>query len=174
MSPKSIAALPICFVRVTPEASFGKGQMTQITTKLRHRRAHKLTGWGTAMHVSASLLLTTHGMAAEPNLLKNPGFEETAPALDNPPSWTTTTDSAGKVTVTDREAHGGRHAIAIPAHTSVEQKVDSVLPGAYLARCWVKSESEQSITFLLANSDRPWAGYNCDEIKVPKIGRAHV
>ena len=70
--------------------------------------------------------------------------------------------------VTDKEAHGGRHAIAIPAHTSVEQKVDSVLPGAYLARCWVKSESEQPVTFLLQDSDRPWAGYTCAEIKVPK------
>jgi hypothetical protein len=142
--------------------------MTQIATKLRRWRAHKLTAWTTAVHLCASLLFTTHGVAAEPNLLKNPGFEETAPALDNPPNWTTTTDSAGKVTVTDREAHGGAHAIAIPAHTAVEQKVDSVLPGAYLARCWVKSESEQPTTFLLANSDRPWAGYTCAEIKVPK------
>jgi hypothetical protein len=110
----------------------------------------------------------TPGAAAELNLLKNPGFEETAPGLDNSANWSTTADSARKAAVTDREAHGGQHAIAIATHSALEQKVDSVLPGAYLARCWVKSESEQAVTFLLQNPDRPWTAYTCAELKVPK------
>ncbi len=104
----------------------------------------------------------------EQNLLKNPGFEEMAKAWTPPPNWITTTDSLGKAKVTDGEAHGGRHAIAIPANAAVEQTIGPVLPGAYLARCWVKSESEQPVTFLLQNPDRPWAAYTCAEIKVPR------
>jgi hypothetical protein len=110
----------------------------------------------------------TGGGAGEGNLLKNPGFEETAPAPDSPPNWVTTTDSAGKATLTDKAAHAGRNALAIPAHSSVEQKLDSATAGAYLARCWVKSESVQPVTFLLQDSDRPWAGYALAEIKVPR------
>ncbi len=121
-----------------------------------------------AMILFAGLLLAVRGTAAEQNLLKNPGFEEAAPGTDNPPNWTTSAGSARKATVTSTGAHEGRNAIAIPARTAVEQKVDSVLPGAYLARCWVKSESEQPITFLLWDSDRPWASYTCAEINVPR------
>ena len=121
-----------------------------------------------AIFLFAGLLLTTRSSAAEQNLLKNPGFEEAGSGRDNPANWTITSDSAGKATVTDKEAHAGRYAIAIPAHTSVEQKVGSLQPGAYLARCWVKSESEQPVTFLLRDPDRPWAAYTCAEIKVPR------
>lgn len=167
MSPKSIAALPHCFGHETPGASFGKGVPIQTAKKLRGRRIQRFTVWAAGLLLSAGSLSATQGAALEQNLLKNPGFEETAQGLVNPPNWTTTTDGAGKATVTDREAHGGRHAIAILAHTSVAQKVDSVLPGAYLARCWVKSQSDQPVTLLLQNSDRPWAAYTCAEINVP-------
>ena len=121
-----------------------------------------------AVVLAASLLITTRGTATEQNLLKNPSLEEAAPAKDNPPNWATTTGSLGKATITDKEAHGGRSALAIPAHTSVKQKVDALQPGAYLARCWVKSEAEQPVTFLLWDAERPWAAYTCAEIKVPR------
>src|SRR3974390_3909633 len=104
--------------------------------------------------LSAGALFAASGSPAEQNLLKNPGFEETAQSPDNPPNWITTSDSMGKAVFTDREAHGGRHAIAIPAQTAVEQSIGPVLPGAYLARCWVKSESEQPVTSLLRNPGR--------------------
>ena len=168
MSPKSTTASSPNFGHETPEATFGKGLMRRIADKLCLWRISRFMAWAMAVPLSASSTFTTHAAAAEQNLLKNPGFEEAAPGLVNPPCWTTTTDSEGKATVTDKEAHGSGHALAIPAHTSVEQKVDSVLPGAYLAHCWVRSESEQAVTFLLANPDRPWAAYTCAEIKVPK------
>jgi hypothetical protein len=124
--------------------------------------------------IAAVLLLTACSLCpsqaapADQNLLKNPGFEETAQSPDSPPSWSTTTDSLGKANVTDVEVHGGRHAIVIPAQTAVEQSVGPVLPGAYLARCWVKSEAEQPVTWLLRDPDRPWDAYTCAEIKVPQ------
>lgn len=111
------------------------------------------------------------GSAAEQNLLnllKNPGFEEITSAPENPPNWAATTDGAGKVLITNNVAHGGLNAIAIPAHTAIEQKLDSMVAGPYLARCWVKSEADQPITFFLRDADRPWAAYNCAEIKVPR------
>ena len=168
MNPKSAAAPSLCFEHETPEVTFGKGLVTRIAGKLCHWRVSRIMAWAMAVPLSANSLFTTHAASAEQNLLKNPGFEEAATGLVNTPSWTTTTDSAGKATVTDKEAHMGSRAIAIPARTSVGQKVDPVPPGAYLARCWVKSESEQAVTFLLVNPDRPWAAYTCAEIKVPK------
>ena len=114
------------------------------------------------------MLFAAHSAAAEQNLLKNPGFEEAASGPDNPPNWAATTDGAGKVLITNKEPHGGRNAITIPAHTAIEQRIDSAAAGPYLARCWVKSEAEQPIAFFLRNADRPWAAYNCAEIKVPR------
>jgi hypothetical protein len=142
--------------------------MTHTTETFCLRRGQRPTAWAAAIIFSAGLAATTGGAAAEGNLLKNPGFEETAPGIDDPPNWVTTTDSAGKATLTDKEAHGGRNAIAIPAYSCVEQKLDSAAAGAYLARCWVKSQSEQPVTFLLRDSDRPWTGYALAEIKVPR------
>ena len=116
----------------------------------------------------AGLVFSGGADASEQNLLKNPGFEEAASGIENPPNWTTRIDSTGKATITAAEVHGGHNAIAIPAHAAVEQKLDSVAAGAYLARCWVKSESEQSVTFLLQNSQQPWVAYSCTEIRVPR------
>jgi hypothetical protein len=111
------------------------------------------------------LLFTAALGAAEPNLLKNPGFEEAASGADPVPDWATSPDSAGKAVLTEKETHAGLHAVAIPANTAVEQKTAMLEPGAYVARCWVKSESGQRITFLLQDTDRPWAAYNCAEIQ---------
>jgi len=118
--------------------------------------------------LSAGLVLAYAGAAAEQNLLKNPGFEDAAPDTDTLPNWATRPDSMGKATLTDKASHAGRHGVAIPANSSVEQKIDSAAPGGYLARCWVKSESEQPVTLLLQDSDRPWAAYTCVETKVPR------
>lgn len=70
------------------------------------------------------------------------------------------------MSITDRDPHAGQKAIAIPANTSIEQRVDSLPAGAYLARCWVKSEADQYVTFLVRNPEEPWAAYNCAEIRV--------
>ena len=142
--------------------------MTHTTETFCLRRGRSSAAWVAAIVFSAGLTFTPGGAAAERNLLRNPGFEEAAPGMDNPPSWVTTADSLGKASLTDKEAHGGRNAIAIPAHTSVEQKLDPAAAGAYLARCWVKSQSEQPVSFLLQDSDRPWAGYALAETKVPR------
>jgi len=142
--------------------------MTHTTEAFRLRRGKSSTPWAVAAALAAGLALAAGGAAAGQNLLKNPGFEEAAPGLGDPPNWATTTGSAGKARLTDKEAHGGRNAIAIPAHTAVEQKLNPAAAGAYLARCWVKSESAQTVTFLLQDSDKPWAAYTLAEIKVPQ------
>ncbi|HXP63392.1 MAG TPA: hypothetical protein VN829_23015 [Dongiaceae bacterium] len=141
--------------------------MTHTTETFCPRRGQRATAWAAAIILAAGLAATPRGAAAEQNLLKNPGFEETAPGRDNPPNWVTTTGSAGRARLTDTEAHGGRNAIGIPAHTSVEQRLGSAPAGVYLARCWVKSPTEQPVTFLLQDSDKPWAAYALAEIRVP-------
>ncbi len=142
--------------------------MTHTTETFPLRRGQSSTAWAAAIILFAGMAFSTGGAAAEQNLLKNPGFEETAPGIDDPPNWVTTSGSVGKTRLTDKEAHGGRNAIAIPAHTAVEQKLNPAAAGAYLARCWVKSESAQTVAFLLQDSDKPWAGYALAEIKVPR------
>ena len=49
----------------------------------------------------------------------------------------------------------------------MEQRLDPAPAGAYLARCWVKSPTEQPVTFLLQDSGKPWAAYALAEIRVP-------
>ena len=142
--------------------------MTHTAETLCACRVQRSSAWAVAAILSAGLLFPTRCAAAEQNLLKNPGFEIVPPGMDNPPNWATRADSVGRAVLTDKDVHAGRYGIAIPAHTSVEQKVESVAAGAYLARCWIKSESEQPVTFLLQDSDRPWAAYTCSEIKVPR------
>ena len=118
--------------------------------------------------VCAGLLIPAFAATAEQNLLKNPGFEEGNSQAESVPNWVTVADSASKARLTEEEAHTGHKAIAIPANTAIEQKVDSLDPGAYLARGWIKSEAEQYVTFLLRNPERPWAAYACAEIRVPR------
>ena len=106
--------------------------------------------------------------ASEVNLLRNGGFEEAAADPARPPGWSTVKDSADKAKVSQTEAHSGANAIAIPKRSAVEQSVSSAKAGPYLARCWVKSESEQRLAFILQDPARPWAAYNYAEINVPK------
>lgn len=117
---------------------------------------------------SAWLALPGFAGALEANLLNNPGFEEGGPQPEGAASWVTAADSADKARLTEQEPHSGRRAIAIPANTALEQRVESLPPGAYLARCWIKSEAEQYVTFLVRNPERPWAAYTCAEIRVPQ------
>jgi len=114
------------------------------------------------------LFLGANGGAVETNLLKNPGFEETGASAEAIANWSTTTDSQGKAVVIEKGAHGGKNAVSVAPNTSIEQKIDLPPAGAYLARCWVKSESEQSVTLFVRNSEAPLAGYTCAEIKVPR------
>ena len=73
----------------------------------------------------------------------------------------------GPITLSSTEVHGGRKAVSLPPNTSVEQTIHSTPAGAYLARCWVKSSSAQTITFFLRNPEEPWVSYTCAELKVP-------
>ena len=116
----------------------------------------------------ACLFLTAARTNAGENLLKNPGFEEPSPDNHTTPHWAVTTDSQSLAQLTDQEAHAGRHAILIPANSSIEQQVTNLPAGSYLARCRVKSQSEQYVSLILENPARPWAAYNYSEIKVPK------
>lgn len=142
--------------------------MIHTEKRLCARRLERFPAWAAVAILFAGLLCTSSDAAAEQNLLKNPGFEDVAPGGDTPPNWATGADSMGKAVLTDKGAHAGQHGVAIPAHSTVEQKVGAAAPGAYVARCWVKSEAEQPVTLLLQDPDRPWAAYICSEIKVPR------
>ena len=167
MNPVAIGAIHPGFSHEITSVALEKDLLTHPTGTFCLRRGQRPAAWAAAIILSVGLILTTYCAAAAQNLLKNPGFEVAASSANTPPNWATRSDSVGKAMLTDQEAHAGRHGLAIPAHTAVEQKVDPVAPGAYLARCWVKSESAQPVTFLLQDSDRPWAAYTCAELKVP-------
>jgi hypothetical protein len=126
-------------------------------------------GWKWALILPVCLLVAMAGqpVQAGANLLKNPGFEEVGPDKNCPPNWASRSESANSGAVTDKEPHAGRQCIAIPANTAIVQRVEGVEPGAYVARCWVKSKAEQLVTLLLQNPDRPWAAYTCAEVTVP-------
>jgi hypothetical protein len=128
-----------------------------------------IQGWKWALILPACLLVAVFCQPAQAtaNLLKNPGFEEVGPDRNSSPNWVSRSGGGENGAVTDKEAHAGRQCIAIPANTAMEQRVEGVEPGAYLARCWVKSKAEQPVTLLLQNPDRPWAAYTCAEVTVP-------
>jgi hypothetical protein len=115
----------------------------------------------------AWLVLGAFTAGGQQNLLKNPGFEDPAAGGDTIPNWTTSGDSLGKATLSDQGAHAGQRCVLIPANSSVEQKIDNALAGAYVARCWIKSDTEQTVNLLLQDINRRWAAYSCTEIKVP-------
>jgi hypothetical protein len=105
---------------------------------------------------------------AQENLIKNPGFEEKGASMGAPPNWTTRADSSGKISITDGEVHAGQCAIAIPPNSAIEQRTEALQAGAYVARCWVKSQADQPVTFLIQDPNRPWAVYTCAETKVSR------
>ncbi|MEI2722978.1 MAG: hypothetical protein V9H26_05385 [Verrucomicrobiota bacterium] len=132
-------------------------------------RGPRVKGWKWALILPACLLGATFPQPAQAgaNYLKNPGFEEVSPADAHPPNWVSRSEAGTFGTVIDQESHTGGQCIAIPAHTSLEQRVAGVEAGAYVARCWIKSPIEQAVTLLLQNPDRPWAAYTCTEVQVP-------
>jgi hypothetical protein len=133
------------------------------------QRVRHVRSWSRVLVWPACLLVAMAGRPAQAaaNLLKNPGFEEAGPDKNSPPNWVSRSEGAKSSVVTDNEAHAGRQCIAIPANTAMEQRVEGVEPGAYVARCWVKSQAEQPVTLLLQDPDRPWAAYTCAEVTVP-------
>jgi hypothetical protein len=135
-------------------------------TRLQH---HQVAACILASMLVVGMTLNAPCAGAETglNLLQNPGFEEPADTLGNLPHWNMMAGGSGKLLVTDQAPHGGRWALIIPAHTAVEQRVESVKAGAYVARAWVKSEAAQTISLLVQDTIQPWAGYTCAELKVP-------
>ena len=144
--------------------------MTPNLGNLPAKREQTAQGWKWAVILPACLLFAFAALPAHAaaNLLKNPGFEEAEPGADIPANWVSQSEAAKRVAVTDREAHSGRQCVAIPAHSAVEQRVERLEAGAYLARCWVRSQAEQPVTLLLQEPDRPWAAYTCAEVTVPR------
>jgi hypothetical protein len=110
---------------------------------------------------------TSLSLRAQGNLLKNAGFEESgSPGVSA--NWSMHAESPHPATLSEKGAHGGQRCLAVPPHSAVEQQVEHVAAGAYLARGWVKSAAEQRVTLMLANPARPWAAYTLVEAKVPK------
>jgi hypothetical protein len=133
------------------------------------QEGHLVMAWMRVLTFPAWLLVATAGQPAHAgaNLLRNSGFEEVPSDSANPPRWVSRSENANFVAVTDRESHSERRCVTIPAHTIVEQRVEQVEAGAYVARCWIKSTFQQPVTLLLQDPDRPWAAYTCTEVQVP-------
>jgi hypothetical protein len=142
--------------------------MTYSERRLCECRPNKWLTLEAVRAVFAWLLLAAVAAVAQPqNLLKNPGFEDPASGGDTIPNWTTSADSLGRASLSDQGTHAGQRSMVIPAHGSVEQKIDPAVAGAYVARFWVKSGTAQTVTLLLQDTNRPWAAYSCTEIKLP-------
>ena len=106
---------------------------------------------------------------AGPNLLDNPGFEEPeSGASKSIPHWSAVSVDQPVATLSPSQARTGRQCASLPANAAIEQQITTVVAGAYLVHCWVKSETEQPVTILLQNPQRPWMAYSYAEIKVPK------
>ncbi|HTL17286.1 MAG TPA: carbohydrate binding domain-containing protein, partial [Patescibacteria group bacterium] len=149
-------------------SGFGNHFKTEFTIRSNREdmnRKHPLKKQS-AMVMLALTVFGAWNLVAQQNLLKNPGFEDNATG-NSPSGWSTRADSAGTAILDEKEAHGGTHSIVIPANSAVEQRVENVPGGAYLARCWIKSEREQPVTVLLQDPDKPWSAYTCQETKVP-------
>lgn len=126
-----------------------------------HRFAFLCLMLGTQMIASRSI-------ASESNLLRNAGFEEMTANPASAAGWSTRSDSTGKPLVSSQEAHSGMRCLAIPGRSAIEQSIPETKPGAYLARCWIKSQADQRVTLVLQDPARPWKSYSWSEIKVPK------
>jgi hypothetical protein len=121
-----------------------------------------------ALILSASLMLAVSALPTRgaENLLQNPGFEEVA--QQQPAHWRWRTDNEGVAQTVEVGAHSGRVCVSLPANSAVEQQVANVLPGAYLARCWIKSAANQAVTIVVQDPEAPAATYTYADLKVPK------
>jgi len=134
----------------------------------RPRRRGQKWRWAVTLPACLLFTLAVPPAQAQGNLLKNPGFEETPRDGGAPPGWERTGPGAASITVTDKEAQEGRQCAAIPAESALGQRIENAEAGAYVLRCWVKSESDQPVTLLLQDPDRPWEAYTCAEVPAPK------
>jgi hypothetical protein len=141
--------------------------MTRIKVEFTNRQHRRNAARLLASLLIAGLLPGALSASAETNLLQNAGFEEPADSAGNPPHWSTMFGRDGKLQFLEQACHGGQRSLIIPAHAAVEQTVASLKAGAYVARAWVKSESAQTISLLVQDTNQSWAGYTCAEIKVP-------
>jgi len=135
------------------------------------RSRHAPSRLGPSIHACCIFLFACLFLAAAPapageNLLKYSASEGSLNHQTTP--WSVTSDSQSSAINTDHTDRAGHAKILIPANSSIEQQVTNLPAGAYLARCRVKSESEQYVSLVLENPARPWAAYNYSEIKVPK------
>jgi hypothetical protein len=105
---------------------------------------------------------------AQENLLANPSFEAAVREDGMAPNWERMGENAARITVTDKEAHDGRQCLSIPGQCAIEQRIENAPAGAYVLRCWVKSESDQLVTLCLQDPDRPWEAFSCAERQAPK------
>ncbi len=112
--------------------------------------------------------LSSQPALAQENLLTNPSFEAAAREDGMPPNWERVGENVARITVTDKEAHDGRQCLSIPAQCAIEQRIANAPAGAYVLRCWVKSESDQLVTLCLQDPDRPWEAFSCAERPAPK------
>ena len=131
------------------------------------RQRRKAAACLLSVMLATGTLLSALGAGAETNLLQNAGFEEPSDSAENPPHWSMMAGSSGKLQFLEQACHCGQRSLIIPAHAAVEQTVESVKAGAYVARAWVRSDSAQTISLLVQDTNQPWAGYTCAEIKVP-------
>jgi hypothetical protein len=161
VSPDLFPAKDIMCFSTPNQAAGGAARLHSILSAVPASR------WQRLVTALISIIAAT-GLRAQENLLKNPGFEEMAADRETPPGWAATADSKTPATASELEAHAGRRCLAIPANNSVEQHLEKAKAGAYAARFWVKSGAEQRVTAILSDPARPWAVYNCAEIKIPK------
>jgi hypothetical protein len=122
--------------------------------------------------ISLFFLLLSAGIAipafgAQTNLLQNPGFEDPSDANGNLAKWSLPVGITAKPQLTDQSPHDGKQALNLPARGSIEQKIESTKAGAYVARAWVKSQTEQTISLLVQDPNQGWLGFTLAEIKVP-------
>gem|GEM_PF-1111610 len=141
--------------------------MIRTETRSVGRQRRKAAACLLSVMLATGGVLSALGASAETNLLQNAGFEEPADSAGNPPHWSMMAGSGGKLQFLEQACHCGQRSLIIPAHVAVEQTVESVKAGAYTARAWVKSEAAQTIALLVQDTNQPWAGYTCAEIKVP-------
>ena len=141
--------------------------MTRIQTDSAEVQYRSATAFMLTTALSIGMALTVFSAAAAPNLLQNAGFEEPPDSTGGLPHWTTPAGRNGTSQLTDQAPHSGQKALVLPAHVAVEQTVGAAKAGAYVARGWVKSQVEQTIALLVQDTNQPWVGYACAELKVP-------
>ena len=143
-----------------------KKHMTRTETQSAKRQSRMTVGMLSIL-LATGMVLGAFNASAQTNLLQNSGFEEPVDSAGNLPHWGTMAGGGGKLQLAGQGSHSGRQSLVIPAHTAAEQTTESVKAGGYIARAWVRSETAQTVSLLVQDTNQPWAGYTCAELKVP-------